>query len=256
MLMYFVRHTGSNEVEMIDLKTNKKFLKRCPYPSLLLKDLYVGGTVTIFSRQLQVVAFSDPFTQRTLGARQIKCLAVVSASALQYTGLAITEAQKEGINVEAIRMVHLNGRDADEVAAGRPDLINAFRDTVVVMQLVGSDTPNVWSKVISRLPGGNEAFFGSINASDGDREVKLMFGPNARGSETATYDNCTLCVIKPHIVRDGKAGEVITAINEAGFQISAIKSFTLNLVEAEEFLEIYKGVLPEFNVRLSLFHTS
>ena len=25
MLMYFVRHTGDNEVEMIDLKTNKKF---------------------------------------------------------------------------------------------------------------------------------------------------------------------------------------------------------------------------------------
>lgn len=60
------------------------------------------------------------------------------------------------------------------------------------------------------------------------------------------FTNCTCCVIKPHIVSSGQAGLIIDAILEEGFEISAMQMFNLDKPTAEEFFEIYKGVLPEF----------
>lgn len=63
---------------------------------------------------------------------------------------------------------------------------------------------------------------------------------------TAVLDNCTLCLIKPHMLRDGNLGKVIDMILEAGFEISAMESFNLTRPVLEEFLYVYRGVLPEY----------
>lgn len=63
---------------------------------------------------------------------------------------------------------------------------------------------------------------------------------------TAVFNNCTLCIIKPHIQREGKTGQVIEMILQAGFEISAMELFNLNRAVVEEFYGVYKGVLPEY----------
>ena len=63
---------------------------------------------------------------------------------------------------------------------------------------------------------------------------------------TAMFTNNTCCVIKPHIVTAGLAGQVIDTILEEGFEISAMQMFHLDRPTAEEFFEVYRGVLPEF----------
>lgn len=63
---------------------------------------------------------------------------------------------------------------------------------------------------------------------------------------SAYYTNCTTCVIKPHAVANGDAGKIIDIILEEGFEISSMQMFTLDTPTAEEFFEVYKGVLPEF----------
>ena len=63
---------------------------------------------------------------------------------------------------------------------------------------------------------------------------------------TALFANCTCVVIKPHVVAAGHAGQVIDSILEEGFEISAMQMFNLDKPTAEEFFEIYRGVLPEF----------
>ena len=47
---------------------------------------------------------------------------------------------------------------------------------------------------------------------------------------------------------DGIAGNIITAIQENGFNISALQMFRLEKANAEEFYEIYKGVVNEYTV--------
>jgi nucleoside-diphosphate kinase len=53
-------------------------------------------------------------------------------------------------------------------------------------------------------------------------------------------------VIKPHAVLNGDAGKIIDIILQEGFEISALEMFTLDKPTAEEFFEVYKGVVPEF----------
>ena len=63
---------------------------------------------------------------------------------------------------------------------------------------------------------------------------------------TAVLDNCTLCLIKPHIIKEGKLGQVLDMILESGFEISAMELFNLSRPIIEEFYDVYKGVLPEY----------
>ena len=42
------------------------------------------------------------------------------------------------------------------------------------------------------------------------------------------------------------AGEVIIKILECGFDVSALLMVKLDKANAEEFLEVYKGVVPEY----------
>ena len=63
---------------------------------------------------------------------------------------------------------------------------------------------------------------------------------------TAVLNNCSLVLIKPHIVKEGLAGQVIDLILEAGFEISAMELFNLSRPVVEEFYDVYKGVLPEY----------
>ena len=44
------------------------------------------------------------------------------------------------------------------------------------------------------------------------RETKFFFGADARGASTAVFTNCTLGIVKPHIVLAGGCGPVLEAI--------------------------------------------
>jgi hypothetical protein len=43
-------------------------------------------------------------------------------------------------------------------------------------------------------------------------------------------------------------GAIIDDIQKAGYIITAVQQFLINSVNSTEFLEIYKGVLPEYMV--------
>lgn len=63
---------------------------------------------------------------------------------------------------------------------------------------------------------------------------------------TAQLNNSTCCVIKPHAIKDKSAGLIIDQILSEGFEISAMELFYLDKPSAEEFLEVYKTLIPEF----------
>lgn len=85
---------------------------------------------------------------------------------------------------------------------------------------------------------------GSDSGPSWKRETDFFFSKNLR--TTAYFSNCTCCIIKPHAVANGDAGKIIDIILEEGFEISAMEMFNLDKPTAEEFYEVYRGVLPEF----------
>ncbi len=67
MLLYYPE---TREVEMIDIKNRRSFLKRVRYDDIRLDQLFVGNTVTIFSRQLRILEFADDSTRSQLAPKQ------------------------------------------------------------------------------------------------------------------------------------------------------------------------------------------
>ena len=136
-------------------------------------------------------------------------------------------------------------------------------DVCVGMELVKDGGIQAWRSFIgptntqkakAEAPGSLRALFGTdgtknaVHGSDATtssaRECGFFFGGAMK--TTAVLNNCTLCIIKPHVIKDGALGQVIDMILQAGFEISAAEMFYINRTTIEEFYSVYKGVLPEY----------
>ena len=63
-----------------------------------------------------------------------------------------------------------------------------------------------------------------------------------------SYEIKISCVEFLHfaVTRPGVAGDIITRILDCGFEISALMQVTMERANAEEFYEVYKGVVNEY----------
>merc|ERR1719473_1883910 len=89
------------------------------------------------------------------------------------------------------------------------------------------------------------AVHGSSTTERANDEVEFFFGNGKNFPTTALFNNCTLCVVRPHAFVPS-SGEIVSRILAEGFEISAMCLWHLDKASAEEFLEVYKGVLPEY----------
>lgn len=65
---------------------------------------------------------------------------------------------------------------------------------------------------------------------------------------TARIECCTTCVIRPRLFKEGNIGALVQDILNAGFEISAVELFRLEMSTANEFFDVYKGVISHYNV--------
>lgn len=91
-----------------------------------------------------------------------------------------------------------------------------------------------------------------------NQEVQSVFTSQTSPSlpRSALFQGTTLAVIKPHVFNapspvTGKreTGKILDEILHSGrFTITDMEIFHLETVNAEEFLEVYKDVVPEYQV--------
>lgn len=66
---------------------------------------------------------------------------------------------------------------------------------------------------------------------------------------TATCSENSSCVIvKPHCVLSGQFGSVVARIQAAGWDVKAVKLHNFERANAEEFYEVYKEVVQEYDM--------
>merc|ERR1719498_2188527 len=82
------------------------------------------------------------------------------------------------------------------------------------------------------------AVHGSSSISKAEEEVEFFFGGDKNWPTTALFNNCTLCIVRPHAFVSS-AGEIVTRVLAEGFEISAMCLWHLDKASAEEFLEVY-----------------
>uniref|UniRef100_A0A673T1K3 Nucleoside diphosphate kinase homolog 7 n=1 Tax=Suricata suricatta TaxID=37032 RepID=A0A673T1K3_SURSU len=254
-------YPGDGSVEMHDVKNHRTFLKRTKYDDLHLEDLFIGNKVNVFSRQLVLIDYGDQYTARQLGSRKEKTLALIKPDAVSKAGEIIEMINKAGFTITKLKMMMLSRKEATDFYIdhhSKPYLNELIQfitsGPTIAMEILRDDAICEWKRLLgpansglarADAPGSLRALFGTDgirNAAHGPdsfasaaREMELFFpssgvcGP----ANTAKFTNCTCCIIKPHAISEGLLGKILTAIRDAGFEISAM--------QMEMVTEMYSG---------------
>lgn len=176
--------------------------------------------MTIFSRLLKITGYMDGRTREILTSKRQTLTVTLNAGAFRSTGDMLSSISGAGLTVAKLRLIDSEG-------------------PTVVCEVVGDDAQSKLEGACSGQPWFKYAQV-EVLAAHG------CFSDTGRYPETATYDNCALCVVRPHAVKAGDSGAIISAIMNAGLEISAMKMIHLSRPEAHELFEVYKGVLPYY----------
>lgn len=142
---------------------------------------------------------------------------------------------------------------------------------VLALSLIGDNAVKSWRDLLGptnpimakqQAPDTLRAKFGSVNpknachGSDSTasafRELDFFFGRNSLNS-TATMGGSggTCVIVKPHCVLSGQFGSVLAQIQNCGWTVVAAKLHNLERANAEEFYEVYKEVVQEYDMMVS-----
>jgi len=252
-LTYFVKKGTSNEIELFDIKNKRVFLKRVALPSLSLTDLYLGATLSVYARQLKVVEFCDSFTKQKCGKAKSFLVLIMNANKSPYLGQAISNIEStQDLRVSQMKMLRLSVQDAQlfgqQLQLDVRMMQSIAERPVVALELMHTQGAALWNNLGASL---KNKFRLQSFALENPLATEMLLGNKLSSSAqpTATFSQCTCCVIKPHAVQAKVAGKIITDIlaDGAGWEITALKLVQLDMAAASEFLEVYKGVVSTFH---------
>jgi nucleoside-diphosphate kinase len=242
-------HCGTNEVEMKDIQTKRVFLRKTKLPpSLKESDFFIGAKILLLSRDLKVIEYADAITRTLLESLDELTVCVLSPALYESLGDVVSLVEGAGFTLVDLTSTRL-GDVEDAYAAA--DLLRADPDglsrpgPLVVMSFRGS---NSVAAVRDLVRSSSFAGRGLSCPSDPDEASAYanFLATGRRSRTTATLEECTCCVIKPHAVRERIVGAILGEIVSRGFVISAVSTFRLERAAAAEFLEVYGGVVPEY----------
>lgn len=236
----------------------------------------------MFGRQLKVTDYSDVATRKRFEVDRQRTFAMIKPDAYRNIGKIIDAIYVNGFKINKLKMSRFSYETAQVFYGehvGKPFFPNLQKfitsDSIVGMELVADSAIDKWRGLIgptntqkakTDAPNSLRALFGTdgtanaVHGSDSVGSVKRELGFWFEGESkskpmktTAQLNNCTLCIIKPHIVQSGQAGMIIDMIINEGFEISAMEMFYFNRPTIEEFYDVYKTVLPEYVAQIEQF---
>ncbi len=268
--LYF--YPEDNSIEMHDIKNKKVFLKRVVYPEITSKELFIGSDINVYSRKLKIVDYADGFTKKLLEETRSTTYGMIKPDSYINIGKIIDAIYNQGgFTISKLKMCRLRLEDVEKFYAEHigkafyENLINFMSsDYMVGMELVKKDAIKSWREFIGptnsntariQAPNSIRAMFGtdgtknathgSDSSSSAQKELDFIF--NGKIKSQPQLNNCSCLVIKPHAILEGNAGKIIEILLCEGFEISCMEMFYLDKTTAEEFFEVYKGVLPEYS---------
>ena len=239
-LFYYHKPDGSNLIELIDIKNRKTFLKKCPYPSISIDDLYIGARVTIYARQMTIVDYEDDFTRKRFEKTAARCFALVYGPSVRDLGQIWSSISRDGMRIARLKMIDFSPSDAASLFPG-----SSFKGGLAVaMELIGENPYDRWARLAEVLRSSNgrgeglwgaatgaaastclDRVFGSLEKAGAGvstavafqeskgprRKVKPTDGrvPSALKSTATMAGDVTCVVLKPHLIGSGRGGEAL-----------------------------------------------
>ncbi|XP_014256054.1 nucleoside diphosphate kinase 7 isoform X1 [Cimex lectularius] len=265
-----------HSIALYDIDYKRQFLRRTNVENITPEDMFVGNTMKIFARHFKITDYGNDYTRKVMGINMQRTLGIIKPEALNQKGAIIRMLTKHGFKVSKLRMLHMTEDLVKKLYSHHKDslsfpavIAHMTSSPVIAMELLndygvsklneltGPSNPEIARtenpESIRACFGFDEmrnGFYCSPSQEDAEHELETFFGNDAPLSSTTT-DTCVLvnttcCVVKPHAVREGYLGDIINFIEKEGYMITAMQMFYLDHVHAEEFLEVYRGVLKEY----------
>jgi len=234
--------------EMVDVKSKKMFLKKSKVPpELTSADFFVGGKVVLYSRELTIVDYGDSKTRKLLEVQSQKSLVLIPSNSYTSWGNIVDEILQR-FNLVGLQTISLQSDIADEVIRTvdeNDNLVPILSKNVCLLLVVhGQNGVDALGKFCFDL---SDRYNCVLITPSNPSQANTLLSNTLSGVlqvPTACLSDSTLCLVKPHAVKAKATGKIIDQIINGGFDISAISTVTFDRTTADEFLEVYKGVVP------------
>lgn len=252
----------------------RTFLKRTIVEDVTLDDIYIGAILTIFSKIIKVRDYGNAETKRLMSNLKQRTFLMIKPEAKSFIGDIIQILEKHRLHIKKLKMLKLQPLQAVQFCSEKStdDNISQLMDDitsgpVVVLEVLGENAIEEMRKVCGpddigdakvNHPASLRAKFGldnikcaviySKDPQTNQKDLEFFF-PKVKHDTfrvSAKYHRSTLCLIKPHAVKDGRIGSIIKMITDNGFSILSMKMIHLTRNQSEEFYEIYKGIVGEY----------
>ena len=239
----------------INEEIKQNVLKRIHYPTVQPTDLFLGATVNVFSRKLQIVAYTDLGTKKFMEGQTSRAVGVMGLPSAASLG-AVLDALMGSCRITAAKTVR-----AADVGLGEADAPSGLALCVEAVTH-STDAPAILAELLDALAA--DGLVGAYAPVERDAELvemlKLRLVPPADALQAASaalfagdvHNSATggagrtLCIVKPHVLKQGKLlGALVADMAAAGFAVACAEVFVLDTAGATEFFEVYKGVLTE-----------
>ncbi|KAJ8924113.1 hypothetical protein NQ315_006895 [Exocentrus adspersus] len=276
-------YPSDNTLDIFDRELNRMYLKRTKMDDLSINDLFVGNKLRIYGRQITLTDYGDCRTQKFIGKTKQSTLAILKPNVVDKLGEIITQILHRKFYISKLRMCKLSRKEALDLFEHKKGdstlpfvLENIVSGRCVALELVGDAALTRWKEVMGppdpqearktapdtlialyglESPASN-GFHGSDTPEDAAKELNFFFPktPERLPPEApVVLKNTTCCVIKPHAIKEGKMGYIMSFITDSHFKITAAQLVYLSNANADEFLEVYKGVVSDYHALLLSF---
>ena len=223
-------------IELFDVKKHRLFLKRNKCHQVALKDLFIGNSVNIFSRQITITDYGDNSTRQRLAIKMQKTFGLVKPEQLRNVGPILEAIQEGGFTFSRMRMISLTREQGtelyknvkDSVCSQQNELItHVISGPVLVVELLGNNAIQSWSQFVGPMDPDEarrssptsltakygrdkvkNGFFATSNPEEVEHLLSLFFPERNNlqyqvSSLSAKLKNSTCCVVKPHALQMG-----------------------------------------------------
>jgi len=212
-----------NSVQMFDLKAKRLFLKRTIVETVSPKQLYIGSKINVFGRQLTIKEFGDTYTKDTLGSKKSTIVGV--AGSMKNICNVLKICSSNSWQILMVKSCILS--DSTATNAGVPP------GKGIIFAVSGT--------------GVSSDSFSGVSISPTPEKALELFRSTKQPTTAEISSRSSIIVIKPCAVVEGHAGDILFDVLAAGFEVVAIEALNLSPTQANSFLEVYKGVVREFN---------
>lgn len=178
------------------------------------------------------------------------------------------------LKIQALTAVQfLNDRKTEENLSG--EMENLTSGPIVVIEIIGESAfdqlkvicgPEDFDEAKNKFPSSLRALYGidnirnavmmSKDAAMNQHDLEFFFSQaNDQFKVQAKFSRSTLCIIKPHAVKENLIGEILKIITENGFTITAMKMLQMTRSQSEAFYEVYKGIVDDYMSMVMQMHS-